>query len=241
MPNTVMLDVEGAEMALYDAEPEGRARGAVIVIQEAFGVTDHIEDVCRRFADEGYRAVAPHLFHRSGDPLLDYSNIEKVMPHMQALNEPGLAADLSATVGYLTSAGFDSSAIGIVGFCMGGTVTFFAASQHALGAAVTFYGGGVAEGRFGIPSLIEMAPALKTPWLGIFGDLDKGIPVPDVERLRSAVAKAPVPTEIIRYADADHGFHCDARPSYHEASAHDAWRQTLEWFDKHLAAIPAAR
>src|ERR1700733_9101466 len=122
MPETLFVDLEGEEMALYDAEPDGLARGAVIVIQEAFGVNNHIEDVCRRFAREGYRTVAPHLFHRSGDPVLDYSNIEKGMPHMQALTEAGLSADLSATLEYLTSRGFDFSQIGIVGFCMGGTV-----------------------------------------------------------------------------------------------------------------------
>lgn len=235
MPETVIVDVEGEEMALYDAEPDGRTRGALVVIQEAFGVTDHIEDVCRRFAKESYRAVAPHLFHRSGDPLLDYSNVEKVMPHMLALTEAGLSADINATLEYLTSAGFDSSRIGVVGFCMGGTATFLAAARHGLGAAVSFYGGGIAEGRFGMPSLIEIAPDLKTPWLGLFGDRDNGIPVEEVERLRSAAATAAVPTEIIRYPDAEHGFHCDARPSYHESSARDAWRRTLEWFDAHLA------
>ena len=223
MPKTVTLDLEGGEMALYDAEPEGPVRGAVVVLQEAFGVNDHIKDICRRIAKEGYRAVAPHLFHRSGDPELDYSSIEKVMPHMQALTEPGLSADLTATLSYLTSARFSSQSVGVVGFCMGGSVAFFAAARHPLGAAVTFYGGGVAEGRFGMPSLIAMAPELKTPWLGLFGDKDQGIPIDDVEALRSAAEEAPVPTEIIRYPDADHGFHCDARPSYHESSAKDAW------------------
>jgi carboxymethylenebutenolidase len=237
MPKTVTVDLEGGEMPLYDAEPEGPVRGAVVVLQEAFGVNDHIKDICRRFAKEGYRTVAPHLFHRSGDPVLDYSSIEKVMPHMQALTEPGLSADLTATLSYLTSARFSSQSIGVVGFCMGGSVAFFAAARHPLGAAVTFYGGGVAEGRFGMPSLIEMAPELKTPWLGLFGDMDHGIPIEDVEALRSAVAEAPVPTEVIRYPEADHGFHCDARPSYHEPSARDAWAHTLEWFDKHLAPV----
>src|ERR1700689_1179958 len=108
MPKTVTLDLEGGEMALYDAEPEGPVRGAVVVLQEAFGVNDHIKDICRRIAKEGYRAVAPHLFHRSGDPELDYSSIEKVMPHMQALTEPGLSADLTATLSYLTSARFST-------------------------------------------------------------------------------------------------------------------------------------
>jgi carboxymethylenebutenolidase len=235
MATTVSLNTVDGEMALYDAEPERSARAAVVVIQEAFGVNHHIEEVTRRFAAAGYRAVAPHLFHRTGDPALDYGNLEKVMPHMQALTETGLLADLDASLNHLSVAGFAPSRIGVVGFCMGGTVAFFAAVRDSLGAAVTFYGGGVVEGRFGMPSLIEMAPKLKAPWLGLYGDLDQGIPVKNVELLREALTKASVPTEILRYAEAAHGFHCDARDSYHEASAKDAWRHTLEWFETYLS------
>jgi carboxymethylenebutenolidase len=94
----------------------------------------------------------------------------------------------------------------------------------------------VVKGRFGAPSLVELAPSLKTPWLGLYGDLDHGIPVEEVESLREAVAKATVPTEIVRYAEAGHGFHCDARGSYHQASADDAWARTLDWFERHLSA-----
>jgi carboxymethylenebutenolidase len=124
MTKTVMLDSAGGRVPVFDAQPQGSARGAIVVVQEAFGVNDHIEDVSRRFAAEGYRSVAPHLFHRSGDPVLDYSNIEKVMPHMAALTETDLLADLDATLSYLDAAGFESASIGVVGFCMGGTVTF---------------------------------------------------------------------------------------------------------------------
>jgi carboxymethylenebutenolidase len=234
MATTRTLMTGDGEMALYDAEPEGTARGAVVVIQEAFGVNDYIEDVCRRLARDGYRAVAPHLFHRTGDPVLDYGNFEKVMEHMQALTKETLSVDLDASFAHLSGTGFDRSRTGIVGFCMGGTVSFFAATREALGASVTFYGGGVAEGRFGLPSLVELAPRLKSPWLGLYADADQSIPVEQVEALREAVAKASVPTEIVRYPDAGHGFHCDVRESYHGASADDAWRRTLEWFAHHI-------
>ena len=110
----------------------------------------------------------------------------------------------------------------VVGFCMGGSVSFFAAARWPLGAAASFYGGGLTEGRFGIPPLIDVAATLQTPWLGLFGDQDQSIRVDQVEALRTAVAKASVDTEIVRYSDAEHGFHCDARDSYHEASAKDA-------------------
>jgi carboxymethylenebutenolidase len=222
-------------MPLYDAEPEGSPGAAVIVIQEAFGVNDHIEDVTRRFATEGYRAVSPHLFHRSGDPALGYDDIQKVMPHMQAVTEAGLARDLDATLSYLADAGFESNQVGIVGFCMGGTVSFLAATRYPLGAAVTFYGGGIASGRFGTPSQIELAPDLVAPWLGLYGDLDQGIPVEEVEALREAAAKASVPTEVVRYPDAEHGFHCDARSSFHPPSSQDAWQRTLAWFQSYLS------
>jgi carboxymethylenebutenolidase len=237
MARTVTLATTDGEMDLYDAEPQSVPRGAVIVLQEAFGVNDHIEDVTRRFAGEGYRAVAPHLFHRSGDEELAYGNFEKIMPHMQALTEAGLVADLDATLEYLAGAGFAPARVGVVGFCMGGSVTFLAAVRRALGAAVTFYGGGVSEGRFGMPPLLDMAPDLQTPWLGLFGDEDQGIPVEQVEALRQATARASVPTEIVRYPDAGHGFHCDARPdSYNEAAAEDGWSRTLDWFERYLAA-----
>jgi carboxymethylenebutenolidase len=237
MATTVSVAAGGGDMALYDAEPGGAARGAVIVLQEAFGVNDHIEDVARRFASAGYRAVAPHLFHRSGDPVLDYGNFEKVMPQMQALSEAGLLEDLDASLAYLAGAGFAPARVGVAGFCMGGSVTFLAAARLSLGAAVTFYGGGVAEGRFGMAPLVEMAPELKTPWLGLFGDEDQGIPVEQVEALREAAATAAVATEIVRYPGAGHGFHCDARPdSYNEDAARDGWRRTLEWFDQNLAS-----
>jgi carboxymethylenebutenolidase len=119
---------------------------------------------------------------------------------------------------------------------MGGSVVVLAAARHALGAAATFYGGGVTAGRFGIPPLAELAPDLQTPWLGLFGDEDQSIPVDQVEALREAAKKASVPTEVVRYPEAGHAFHCDARDdAYHEASAKDAWRRTLDWFDAHLA------
>jgi carboxymethylenebutenolidase len=222
-------------MPLYDAEPDGAPGAAVIVIQEAFGVNDHIEDVTRRFATEGYRAVSPHLFHRSGDPVLGYDDIQKVMPHMQAVSDAGLGNDLDATLSYLAEEGFESNQVGIVGFCMGGTVAFLAAARYPLGAAVTFYGGGIASGRFGTPSQIELAPDLVTPWLGLYGDRDQGIPVDEVEALREAAAKASVPTEVVRYPEAEHGFHCDARNSFHPASSQDAWQRTLAWFQSYLS------
>ena len=216
-------------------EPGGEPRGGLVVIQEAFGVNDHIEDVSRRFAAEGWLTVAPHLFHRTGDPKLGYDDFTPVMEHMKALTADGINGDVDAAFDHLDAAGVPSERTGIVGFCMGGTVALVTAARRAIGAGVTFYGGGVVEGRFGFRPLVEEAPELQAPWLGIFADLDAGIPVDQVERLRAAAASSGQPTEIVRYPDAEHGFHCDVRASYHEASARDAWQRTLDWFDRYLA------
>ena len=216
--------------------PGGAPKGGIVVIQEAFGVNDHIEDVCRRLAAEGWLAVAPHLFHRSGDPRLGYTDLAEVMPHMQALTADGILVDVDAATARLDAAGIPVARQGIVGFCMGGTVALVAGAERRLGAAVTFYGGGVKQGRFGFPALVDEAPRLQSPWLGLFGDRDKAVPVEDVEELRTAAATSGQPTEVVRYPDAEHGFHCDRRDSYEPRSAADAWGRTLAWFGRHLQA-----
>ena len=231
----IALPTDDGPMPTYQAVPDGAARGGVVVVQEAFGVTTHIEDVARRFADAGWHALAPSFFHRQGSPVLAYDDLASVMPVMGQLTADGLATDLRAAVDQLGSAGHVPGRVAVVGFCMGGTVTFYAATLQALGAAVSFYGGGVAEGRFGLPSLVDLAASLQTPWLGLYGDKDTGIPVDQVERLRDATAPVPVDTEIDRYPEAQHGFHCNDRPAvFDAAAAADAWDRTLAWLGSHI-------
>ena len=233
---TLELDTAHGPMPLYEARPDGDAKGAVIVIQEAFGVNAHIEDVTRRFADTGYHAVAPHLFHRAGGGTAPYGDFSKVLPLYEHLDDAGILVDVDAAREHLHAGGWDDARIGIVGFCFGGRVTFLVALRRSLGAAVGFYGGGIVTARFPqFPPLVDEATGLLTPWLGLFGDRDQSIPVEDVERLREALRAAPVPTEIVRYPDAAHGFHCDVRDAYDETAAKDAWTRTLAWFDAHLA------
>ena len=234
MPRTVTLSTHDGDMGLYEAEPDGEARGGIVVIQEAFGVNAHIEDVTQRFAAEGYRAVAPHVFHRTGDPVIAYDDFEKIMPNFAALSEKAILDDVDAALEYLEGTGLPLARVGVVGFCMGGTVAFLVSVRRPVGAGVTFYGGGISQGRLGMESQLDMAGALQAPWLGLYGDKDQGIPIGDVEALRTAVAKADVDAEVVRYADADHGFHCDARASYHQPSATDAWGRTLAWFARYL-------
>ena len=207
---TIELTTEDGPMALYEALPDNREdlRGAVIVIQEAFGVNDHIEDVTRRLAAQGYHAVAPHLFHRAGGGTAPYDDFSKVLPMFAGLDDRGLLADVDATLAHLRQAGGEDRRTG----------------------------GGIVTARFPqFPALVDRAPRLETPWLGLFGDEDESIPVEDVERLRSALAPAPVDWDIVRYPDAGHGFHCEARPAhYHREAAADGWSRTLAWFAKHL-------
>jgi len=226
-------------MRCYEAVPERVPRGAVVVIQEAFGVNAHIEDVTRRFADAGYHAVAPDMFHRTGPgAVVDYGDFGPVIEHFMGIgSDTSIITDVDAALGYLRGAGFTDRQIGIVGFCFGGRVSFLVAAQRALGGAVGFYGGGIVNARFPqFPALIDHAPTMQTPWLGLFGDRDESIPAADVEQLRDALKGAPVDADVVRYADAEHGFHCDARESYDAAAAADAWNRTLEWFGAHLGS-----
>lgn len=234
MHEDVTVPVGTGAMNIYVAEPDHSPRGAVIVLQEAFGVNVHIRELCHRFATAGYVAVAPHLFHRSGDPELGYEDMQEVMVHIMQLEAGKIEADLEATFRQLAQMGLEGKQIAVVGFCMGGSISFVAGCYWELGAAVTFYGGGITQGRFGLPPLIDLAPTLKTPWLGLFGDLDGSIPINEVEGLRTATAIAGPDSEIVRYPDANHGFNCDMRSSYHEPSATDGWRRTLAWLDQHL-------
>jgi carboxymethylenebutenolidase len=232
----IELQTADGPMAVYEAVPDGDARGAIIVIQEAFGVNDHIEDVTRRCADAGYVAVAPALFHRAGGGVAPYDDLAQIMPLFEGVTDEGVMTDVDATIDHLHDEGFSASAIGTIGFCFGGRVTFLVALRRVLGAGIGFYGGGITEPNMLIKDpLIDHAKELQTPWLGLFGDLDESIPTASVERLRENLAAALVPSEIVRYADAGHGFHCDARPNFHEPSARDGWRRAMEWFGTHLS------
>lgn len=234
---TVLLTTADGPTPAVIAEPVQPARGGVVVIHEAFGLTEHITDVCRRFAAAGWRAVAPDLYHRQGSPVFDYSDLTGALAVMRTLAGDDLLEDIDASLILLAESGTPMDRSAIVGFCMGGTVAFHAAVRRPLGAAVSFYGGGIREPRFGEPPQLDVAGDLQTPWLGLYGDADHSIPVDDVEALRKVVAQAKVDTEIVRYPGAAHAFHNDARPGvYDPAAARDAWARTLTWLEAHVPA-----
>ena len=232
----VTLSTSDGPMRVYEALPDRAATTAVIVIPEAFGLNGHIEDITERVAAAGHRAAGLDIFHRSGGGTAPYDDFEKVLPLFEGLTDDGLLADIDAAITHLHDAGFADSAIGIVGFCFGGRTTFLAALRRPLGASVGFYGGGIVTGRFPqFPPLVDESASLQSPWLGLFGDADQGIPIEDVERLRSTLdEQTSVPHEIVRYPGAEHGFNCDQRASYHPDAAKAAWQCMLDWFDQHL-------
>lgn len=215
--------------------PQGRTRGGVVLIQEAFGLTDHIVSCVDRMAESGWIAVAPALYHRQEYATFSYDDLPPALEMMGTLDPDDMQVDVDAALGYLAAAGFSDAQCGIVGFCMGGAISLRASTQRALGASVTYYGGGVTFGRFGLPPLVDLAPELRSPWLGLYGDLDHSIPVEGVEQLRESAATATVPTELIRYADAGHGFNCDDRADhFNPAASADAWQRMQAWFDLHI-------
>jgi carboxymethylenebutenolidase len=219
---------------LYVAGDESAPR-AVIVLQEAFGVNDHIRDVCERFASQGYYVVAPALFHRSGSPEVPYEDFPMAMEHMALLNATDIETDVRAASTYLVDHGYSSANTGVVGYCMGGTVTFVVATLGIVGAAAPYYGSGIEVGRFGFAGQRALAPSITCPVIAFYGDLDTGIPIEQVEALREALAATSFHTEVVRYADAHHGFHCEGRPNvFNAAAANDAYQRTLAFFTDNL-------
>jgi carboxymethylenebutenolidase len=231
----ITIETADGPMSAFLAVPDGEPRGGVVVVQEAFGLTGHIRRVTEALAADGWLAIAPALFHRSEEQIFGYSDYDKLGPVIMTLTKETIEADVDAAIAELAARGIAEKATGIIGFCLGGSITLATAARCELGAAVTFYGGGLAEGRFGLDAGIDTAARLRTPWLGLYGDLDEHIPVDDVERVRVAAASCPIDSQVVRYAEADHGFHCDERPSFHAESSTDAWQRTLQFLGEHLA------
>ena len=236
-PNSLVLPVsDGTTAHAYVARPQN-ATGPVpgiILLQEAFGVNHHIRGVADRLARAGYVVVAPELFHRTAAPGLEisYSDFASALPHYQAVTVDGLTADLRAAYAWLTGQpGVAAGRIGSVGFCLGGRVSFLANAVLPLAAAVSYYGGGTEQ-------LKGRAAELHAPHLFFWGGLDQHIAKEDIAEVIDAVdaAHKPYVNTVISYAD--HGFHCDERPSYNAAAAHEAWALTLAFFeDKFQAAV----
>ena len=217
---------DGHVFPAYVARPAGPARGAVVVLQEIFGVNSHIRAVADGYAAQGYLAVAPSTFHRvKADVNLGYSPDDMsagiaLKGQVEALPAPGVLPDIQAAIDHAAQAG----KVGIVGYCWGGLLTWRAACLlQGLSAAVPYYGGGITT-----PAEIARTP--RVPVLAHFGERDHWIPLEGVQ----AFQKAHPGVQVHVYA-ADHGFNCDQRGSYDAAAAPLARERTLAFFAKHLA------
>lgn len=209
------------ELGGYRAEAVGRAKGAIVVVQEIFGVNHHIRNVCDRFAAQGYVAVAPSIFDRIQPNFQSGYSPDEVAVARQFIANPDWPAMLRDTQAAIDSVK-ESGAVGIIGYCLGGSIAYAAATKlSGLKAAIGYYGGAIV--RFA-----DDAP--KVPTQLHFGEQDTGIPLADVEIIK---AKRP-DVEVFVYPGAQHGFGCDERASFDAASAELANRRSLDFFAKHL-------
>jgi carboxymethylenebutenolidase len=236
----VKIPVKDGDIPAYRAAPDkGGPFPTALVVQEIFGVHEHIKDVCRRLAKLGYLAIAPELYARQGDvSKLEREGIMKVVARVPDAQVMG---DLDAAVAWAKTAGNgDTAKLGITGFCWGGRIVWlYAAHNKDLKAGVAWYGrlsgtGKATELQPKFP--IDLAGEIKAPVLGLYGEKDTGIPVKDVEAMRAALKTADKPGEIVVYPDAPHAFFADYRPSYKKDAAEDGWKRLLGWFKKHGVA-----
>lgn len=233
----VSIPVAGGQIPGYCARPAGgKNLPVVIVIQEIFGIHAWIKDICRRLAKAGYLAVAPYLYARQGDAMA-YTDIKALIEQVVSkVDDTVVLADLDATVAWAIQNGGDAARLGVTGFCWGGRQTWLYAAHNAqVKAGVAWYGQLVRrEGNTAPRHPVEVAAGLRGRVLGLYGALDKGIPLAQVEAMRAALAAAgDGGCEIVVYPDADHGFLADYRPSYNDAAAKDAWARCLAWFKSH--------
>jgi carboxymethylenebutenolidase len=229
------IKVADGEMPGYFARPEGVTNPPVVLVaMEIFGLHEYIKDVTRRLAKLGAFAVAPDYYFRKGD-LTKITEMEQLLPIVNAKPDAELMSDLDATVAWAKSQGGDTSRLGIIGFCRGGrTVWEYAAHSTTLKAGAAFYGPPVDPPNPVWPkSPTELAPEMKAPVIGLYGEADTGIPVAQVEALKAALAANKKTAEFKIYPGAPHGFHADYRTSYRKEAAEDAWNRMQAWFKKY--------
>lgn len=233
----VTIPAGDIEIPAYRAMPAtGGPFAIVLVVQEIFGVHEHIKDVCRRLARAGYMAIAPQMYVRQGD-VSGLGSIDEVRAIVAKVPDAQVMSDLDAAVAYAAASGKgDVKRLGITGFCWGGRVTWlYAAHNPNLRAGVAWYGRLTGEPTQLTPKHpVDVAPDLKAPVLGLYGSADQGIPVETVERMRAACASAGKSCEIVLYEGAPHAFHADYRPSYRAEPARDGWNRLLTFFTTHL-------
>jgi carboxymethylenebutenolidase len=234
------IPVGDGRMGAYLARPQdAAARPGVIVWMEIFGVNAHIRDVTERVAREGYVALAPDFFHRSFPGLelgYDQKGMEVGMKGLASLDADQMIADARAAVATLRRQPGCTGKLGAMGFCIGGHMTYLTACETDVAAAASFYGGGIAapKGPGGKEPPISRTPKLEGKLVCLFGGKDAMIPAAQVDAIRKALTGAKKRHEVVVYPDADHGFFCDQRATYHAPSAKDAWERVKRLFAEEL-------
>ena len=229
----VKIPTADVEIPAYRALPQGAGPfPVVLVVQEIFGVHEHIKDVCRRLAKQGYFAIAPQMYARQGD-VLSLSNIDDIRAIVAKVPDAQVMSDLDAAVSFAKASGkADVSKLAITGFCWGGRITWlYTAHNPAVKAGVAWYGRLVGDKTTLTPkNPVDIAGQLYAPVLGLYGGDDQGIPQDTVEQMRAACKAAGKICEIVVYPGAPHAFHADYRPSYRAEPAKDGWLRLLAWF-----------
>jgi carboxymethylenebutenolidase len=238
----VKVKTADGEMPAYRAMPAaGGNFPVVLVVQEIFGVHEHIKDVCRRLAKLGYFAITAELYYRQGDVTKFTDNQEIFAKVVNHVPDSQVMSDLDSAVVYAESTGrADTSRLGVTGFCWGGRITWtYCVHNPKVQAGVAWYGRLVAPSKAPLQPAypVELAPHLKVPVLGLYGAEDASIPVAHVEQMRAALKGAGnTASEIVVYDGAPHAFYADYRPSYRKEAAEDGWKRMQAWFRQHGVA-----
>lgn len=227
------------EMEVYVSRPDGDLRfPALIVFQEAFGVNDHIKEVCQRFAREGYFACAPELYHRQGKYLqFPYRGSDKVMMHLKGLTEKNILEDIRSLMNHLKQdATLDAGRIATVGFCVGGYISVLASIHYQFKASISYYGAGIVHPRegFGLKPILSKFSKILSPMLFFFGNKDSSIAQEEVQLIRENLQPLKVHTKCVVFEGANHGFFCDQRTSFHPKAAQESWEISLEFLREQL-------
>jgi len=231
----IKYTVNGFEVPAYAAAPAGKTGLPVIlVIQEIFGVHEYIADTCRRFAQQGYLAIAPELYARQGDPR-GYTDIPKLQADIVSkVPDAQVLADLDGALSYASANGGNVAKAGITGFCWGGRFVWLYAATGKVKAGVAWYGRLVGQPSELTPRHpIDVAANLQAPVLGLYGGKDQGIPLDTVDKMKAALANgtpAAKASSFVVYPEAGHAFHADYRPSYVKSAAEDGWQRATAWF-----------
>lgn len=235
----VKVKTKDGDMVAYRAMPAtGSNFPVILVVQEIFGVHEHIKDVCRRLAKSGFFAIAPELYARQGDAS-KYTDIPKLIADIVSkVPDAQVMADLDATVAFAKASGkADTARLGITGFCWGGRIVhMYAAHNPNVRAAVAWYGPTARAYAAGDKTPLDVAPQIKGAVLGLYGGADGGIPNDTVEKMFAALkAAGNTKSEFVIYPDTPHAFNADYRPSYRKPQADEAWAKMLAWFKLNLA------